>query len=510
MSLRLPGAVTVGASGPLPLTGGPVFLVYSPSVHAGVTFSGGWRRWSDIGPDRLYASPAGENHPQEIAWTDGAPYARWHLNDPSVVTAPAAGEALLMYVTALSTAWSGPGATLEDIVSHNLTGLATSADGGASWRWEGVVIGQDNGLDGTGAWSPSAVATGDAVHLWYHTSPWDRVSGDPAVIAPRALHSVMDASGRQLLRTEEALRADTGEALHLINLDVEQAADGSFWMVGQDLWRMDAILAFRSDDGLHWSPWSGAGPDLLTTLPDGSLARTPDIVAIAEDGMGLTLMLSTHDGADIFDPAILFDPARAEGSFAQMQEVTVRLEDAFLVKAAGAEWAGERGQDARGGPVASLDRQFFHGGPDSVVVLANMGNVFIKGGEGDDALQAIGGANVLDGGPGSNWLVGERTPFGSDTFFLDARGGRTTWSTVQGADAGDALTIWGLTPGGRWRWEADAGAPGYTGATLRVDADEDGFSEASLTLAGMGLPEAKALAMSWGSIEGNAYLHILI
>ena len=79
--------------------------------------------------------------------------------------------------------------------------------------------------------------------------------------------------------------------------------------------------------------------------------------------------------------------------------------DAFLfTDAAGV--SGAVAGEAYAGPVAGLDRQYIWPGTGGVALAATVGNVFLHGGVGDDALQVKGGFNVLDGGAGSNFLVG--------------------------------------------------------------------------------------------------------
>ena len=96
-----------------------------------------------------------------------------------------------------------------------------------------------------------------------------------------------------------------------------------------------------------------------------------------------------------------------------------------------------------------------------------------------DAIAANSGINVLDGGTGSNFLTGGS---GTDTFFVDDRGPTADiWSTVNGFHAGDAATIWGVTPQDfGLTWVDGQGAAGYTGLTLHATAS--GKPTASLTL----------------------------
>ena len=52
------------------------------------------------------------------------------------------------------------------------------------------------------------------------------------------------------------------------------------------------------------------------------------------------------------------------------------------------------------GPVAGLVQQYIYGGSDNVNITVTGDNWFLHGGPGDDAMAAIGGINVLDGGTG--------------------------------------------------------------------------------------------------------------
>ncbi|MCC6718940.1 MAG: hypothetical protein IT555_13745 [Acetobacteraceae bacterium] len=134
------------------------------------------------------------------------------------------------------------------------------------------------------------------------------------------------------------------------------------------------------------------------------------------------------------------------------------------------------------GPLNHLDQAFIYLGADGIALSANAPNVFLRSGSGDDALAVTAGQNVLDGGTGSNFLTGG---VGADTFFLDARGAAAaTWSTVEALGAGDAVTLWGVTPADyALDWIEGAGAEGHTGLTMHATAA--GKAAVSLTLAGM-------------------------
>lgn len=173
------------------------------------------------------------------------------------------------------------------------------------------------------------------------------------------------------------------------------------------------------------------------------------------------------------------------------------------------------GQSASGaaqaytGPVSGLQTQYIAITPDSLNVGVTTDNWFIHTGSGNDAVAVHGGTNVLDGGTGSNFLTGGS---GSDTFFVDDRGpSADIWSTVNNFHAGDAATIWGVSPGGfTLSWADNQGATGYTGLTLHATAA--GKPTASLTLAGYTQSDLSngRLSVSYGTdaASGSTYMYI--
>jgi hypothetical protein len=103
------------------------------------------------------------------------------------------------------------------------------------------------------------------------------------------------------------------------------------------------------------------------------------------------------------------------------------------------------------GPVAGIQFQYIYTGSDNLNVTAAVANTFIHTGSGEDAIDVshVGGTNVLDGGTNSNCFVGGTGPNSFDTFFVDDRSpSADIWSTVANFHAGDAVTIFGITPNG--------------------------------------------------------------
>jgi hypothetical protein len=135
------------------------------------------------------------------------------------------------------------------------------------------------------------------------------------------------------------------------------------------------------------------------------------------------------------------------------------------------------------GPVSFLEWQLL-GGAGGDVVTGSSGNDFMNLLGGDDAADGGDGDDVLDGGTGSNFLTGGA---GNDTFFLDGRGGETTWSTITDFTAGDMVNIWGWVEGTSQLLltQASAGADGFQGVTNHYDLNNDGTIDTSITFTGL-------------------------
>ena len=161
------------------------------------------------------------------------------------------------------------------------------------------------------------------------------------------------------------------------------------------------------------------------------------------------------------------------------------------------------------GPVANLQGEYINITSDNLNTTASTPGWFIHSGSGMDAIAVSSGINVLDGGTGSNFLVGGS---GTDTFFMDDRQATADiWSTLVGFGAGDAATIWGITPADfNLAWLDGRGAAGYTGLTLSATAD--GKPSANLTLAGYTQADLTngRLAVQFGtdSASGSTYMYI--
>ena len=161
---------------------------------------------------------------------------------------------------------------------------------------------------------------------------------------------------------------------------------------------------------------------------------------------------------------------------------------------------GEATAYAYDGPVASLTWIFLGNDLNEIVRGSGDGD-FLNLLGGDDAADGGAGDDVLDGGAGSNFLTGGA---GKDTFFVDARNGQTTWSTVTDLETGEWATLWGYRPGvSRLTWEEMGGTPGYKGATVHVDIDGNGSVDASMTFTGKAVG---AMTVTAGISGADSYL----
>lgn len=165
------------------------------------------------------------------------------------------------------------------------------------------------------------------------------------------------------------------------------------------------------------------------------------------------------------------------------------------------------------GPVAGVSNEFVTTVSDSLNVTVSTPGWFIHTGSGNDAIAVSSGTNVLDGSTGSNFLTGGT---GDDTFFVDDRGPTSNiWSTVNNFHAGDAATVWGVTPSDfTLTWLDGQGAAGYTGLTLGVTGA--GKPTANLTLVGFtsaDLNDGKLTVTfgttpTTGGVAGSSYMLI--
>ena len=164
------------------------------------------------------------------------------------------------------------------------------------------------------------------------------------------------------------------------------------------------------------------------------------------------------------------------------------------------------------GPVSYLQWQYLWNSTDSVNITGQSDNMFLKGGGGSDAIVAHGGSNVIDGGGGSDFITGATgADGGTDTIFIDGRGGVPTWSSIVNFHKGDAVTIFGFTAGvSTLPFTPVDGAQGYQGATIHSELNGSGTGvNGSVTFVGISLADAQSkFTYSNGTVGGSNYLFI--
>ncbi|CAH2601246.1 conserved protein of unknown function [Rhodovastum atsumiense] len=103
--------------------------------------------------------------------------------------------------------------------------------------------------------------------------------------------------------------------------------------------------------------------------------------------------------------------------------------------------------------------------------------------------------------PGVDVLVGGK---GMDTFLVNAAS-PDGWASVRNFHHGDMVAVRGLDwkAGGRTSWAEGTDPLGRSGATLNVDLHGSGHVDAAITFVGLSLAEAKGLAASPGSMNGQ-------
>lgn len=266
----------------------------------------------------------------------------------------------------------------------------------------------------------------------------------------------------------------------------------------------------------------GAGKIILgkgqtVALKGFRVGDTLDIKGLAYSGATAQLsgdQLQVVQGGQVLAKVTLAGPtspgatyrAAADGSGGTLVTTTAQpvAAVAFADQTTGASGSHVLDASSIAGP-GYLQWQYLDSGSDTLAMTAALPNVFLKGGGGTKALAATSGQNVLDGGTGSAFLTGGS---GTDTFFVDVRGGRAVWDTLSNFRAGDAVTVWGWVPGsGTETLDALAGAPGQQGATLRL-AGGAGGPVSSVTFAGLSADQITHLQTATGIVSGQPYLYV--
>lgn len=252
--------------------------------------------------------------------------------------------------------------------------------------------------------------------------------------------------------------------------------------------------AYTILDGTSLGPGSSGGPVWIDEN------GTPDVVGLVSSGYPYT-------NAPGYDALITSGVLNQIEAWVQQDDGTTAEPQGLAVFDTSTQTPGDPTSAPYVGPVSNIQGEYITLTDNNVNVTAATPNWFIHTGAGNDAIAVTSGTNVLDGGTGSNFLTGGS---GSDTFFVDDRSpSADIWSTIVNFHAGDATTVWGVTPTAfKLNWDDGQGASGYTGLTAHFSSA--GAHTASFTLAGYSEADLSngRLSFSYGTVDGALYMYI--
>jgi serralysin len=387
---------------------------------------------------------------------------------------------------------------MDDIAAlQYLYGANFSVVGPTTYRWDPAT--GETSINGVGQGKPSGnkvfqtIWNGDGKEATYDFSQY--ASGVQVNLNPGAC-SVTSAAQLADLGAGNSAKGNVYNAMQFQN-DPRSLIANAFGGSGND-----AIVGNAADNllkgGLGANAIDGGG-GTNTALYD--VTRQQASISLASDG---TVQVAFQGGQDSLRNIQALHFSNEVVATASMPWL------AYTATASGS--AGTVAMDDPGaGAPSYLQAQFINAGAAGQALSTQAPNVFIHGGSGDDAIQVSAGRNVLDGGLGSNFLIGGT---GTDTFFTDARAPGTVWNTIRNLHAGDAATLWGFDSGvSSYRWDGVAGVSGFQGATLRANiaggAGRTGSGiDASITFAGLSVQQAQGLQITTGTQPGGSYLYI--
>jgi len=252
-----------------------LFFLYSPETGAAsepgsqTLWLGGWSKPEHMPRDRVFMAQIRDGGLEGLRQVLKVPDAL--VNDPSVTKVPDSAD-LRMYVTVLSLA------DVDQSTERNVLWTARSADGGTVWTDARLVIGQDNGVNACGAWSPSALIVGQDICVYYH-------GNSPCLGVYRTCFA---PDGVTVVKPTRQLSVP----YQLANVDVSFQG-GRYVMVGDYLGlpTLLEIRALESTNGKTWRPLRGTVDGLLVRSEEG-LVFTPHVSW--RRGSFMTLLFSTR------------------------------------------------------------------------------------------------------------------------------------------------------------------------------------------------------------------------
>jgi serralysin len=343
--------------------------------------------------------------------------------------------------------------------------------------------------------------TGDDTYTYtegqtYNEAIWDNGGSDTIVYESASdgaqislVEGAFSSLGRDLTLTNTNGQTSTStrniNILQGVRIENATGGGGTDEITGNDLANVlsgragnDTLSGGAGNDTLS----GGAGNDVLTGGDGADSAIFTGTMASYSMGIrGGSLFVSGPDGIDKLDGVenLVF------GSAAPVAVSSLSI-GAGSVPVIAVTRSGVTSYEAApafsGTPIAGVRIDYeFLGAAAGEVAIGTDSNDFFNLLAGDDAADGGAGADILDGGIGSNFLSGSA---GTDTFFLDGRGGTVTWSTITDWQSGEQLSVWG--------WKADSkvivwrqdGAAGFQGITMHADLNNDGTIDTSVTWTG--------------------------
>jgi hypothetical protein len=220
-------------------------------------------------------------------------------SDPTVIRREGTNEWWMFY-TQRRALFEGVGV---EWVHGSRIGVAVSTDGGATWRYRGVVEGLDEPGSGPNThWAPEVVRIDGRYHMYL---TW--IEGAPGAWAGHERHIVHFVSD-DLESWDRVGRVDLGGDA-LIDAAIAPTPDGRWRMWFKDEAHESTTWSAVSDDGYDWAP------------------------------EGLTVGGRPHEGPNVFELSgrwwLIVDEWRGQGVYRSSDQVTWQRQDALILAAPG-------------------------------------------------------------------------------------------------------------------------------------------------------------------------------
>jgi Ca2+-binding RTX toxin-like protein len=303
-----------------------------------------------------------------------------------------------------------------------------------------------------------------------------------------------------------------------IVLKVSDSA-GNDGTLANQAYEFDASAPTTTLSNLAFSDDTGVANDFFTSVPEQTISATLSnvlgagelVLGSLDGGTTWTDVTAYVSGTDLAWSGVTLNSGANElrllvtdeaGNDGDLEVQTYRLGPQVAVSQGGSNYTEQA--EFNTDPNANVDYVWI-GGAGSEAVQGTDEDDFLAARAGDDAANGGGGNDIMDGGTGSNFLTGGA---GVDRFFIDARDGQTTWSTITDFDrgAGEEVSLWGWQAGtSRATWLDSDGVAGWEGVTMHADIDGNGVTDTSITWTGLTRSDLP-VPMEMTSPDGTALL----